>query len=351
MFFFVVMKSFNIYLLLLLLTTTAPLFAQEVDTIPIETKGMEIKLKRSPLPTRSGSLIFKPIQIAPITINEKVNYWKTTTTIGIDVNQGAFSKNWKAGGVNSMALGGMINYRAAYAKESYSYTSDLRLEYGKIKNKEQLPKKTKDRLFWDHKAGLQLSKSWFFFGSVTLETQFDQGYAYYRDGSDENREKQQLISKFFSPGYLTESIGFEYKPVAYFSTRLGTGTAKQTFVTNMDDLIAAELGRNEKSTKAEYFGVPKDKNFRNELAFQITSTFGEKQIFKNVFLYARYNMFIPYDRPLVHVDHRLDVTLKSKINRFMNVQINGVGIFDKDSDNEVQASQNLSMGVAFSLPR
>ncbi len=349
MFFFVLMKSFNICLLLFLLTTSASLFAQEVDTIPIDTKGLEIKLKRSPLPTRSGSLVFKPVQIAPITINEKVNYWKTNTAIGIDLNQGAFSKNWKAGGVNSMALGGMINYRASYAKDSYSYTSDLRLEYGKIKNKEQLPKKTKDRLFWDHKAGLQLSKSWFFFGSVTLETQFDRGYAYYRD--KENIERDQLISKFFSPAYLTESIGFEYKPVAYFSTRLGTGTAKQTFVTDMDALIAADTARNHKVTKNEFYGVPTDKNFRNELAFQITSTFGEKQIAKNLFLYARYNMFIPYDRPLVHVDHRLDVTLKAKVNRFMNVQINGVGIFDKDSDNEVQASQNLSMGIAFSLPR
>ena len=342
------MKSFNIYLLLLLLATSTSLFSQEVDTIPIDTKGLEIKLKRSPLPTRMGSLTFKSVQIAPVTINEKVNYWKTNTSIGIDLNQGAFSKNWKAGGVNSIALGGMINYRAAYAKESYSYTSDLRLEYGKIKNKEQLPKKTKDRLFWDHKAGLQLSKSWFFFGSVTLETQFDRGYVYYRQ---DNIERDQLISKFFSPGYLTESIGFEYKPVAYFSTRLGTGTAKQTFVTDMDALIEADSVRNQKVTRNEFYGVPTDKNFRNELAFQITSTFGEKQIAKNLFLYARYNMFIPYDRPLVHVDHRLDVTLKAKINRFMNVQLNGVGIFDKDSDNEVQASQNLSMGIAFSLPR
>lgn len=348
MFFFVLMKSFNIYLLLLLLTSSASLIAQEVDTIPIDTRGMEIKIKRSPLPSRIGALVFKPVQINPITINEKVNYWKTTTAIGIDLNQGAFSNNWKAGGVRSLAIGGMVNYRAAYAKDSYSYTSDLRLEYGKINNKDQLQKKTKDRLFWDHKAGLQLSKSWFFYGSVTLETQFDRGYAYYRK---DNVEQQQLISKFFSPAYLTESIGFEYKPVPYFSTRLGTGTAKQTFVQGMDDLVEADSLRNGKYTKNDFYGVPKDKNFRNELAFQVTSTFGEKQIFKNIFMYARYNMFIPYDRPLVHIDHRLDVTFKSKINKFMNVQVNGVGIFDKDSDNEVQASESLSIGFGFTFPR
>ncbi len=348
MFFFVIMKSFNICLLLLFISSSS-LFAQEIDTVPINTKGLEIKLKRSPLPARTGALVFKPVQIAPVVVSEKVNYWKTSTSIGIDVNQGAFSNNWKGGGVNSMAVGGLVNYKAAYSKDSYSYTTELRMEYGKIKNKDQLQKKTKDRIFWDNKANLQLSKSWFFFGSVTFETQFDNGFAYYRD--KDNNEQKQLISKFFSPGYITESIGFEYKPVSYFSTRLGTGTAKQTFISSMDDLIDAELARNPTSKKADYYGVPSTKKFRNELAFQVTSTFGEKQIFTNVFLYARYNMFIPYDRKLEHIDHRLDVTLKSRINKFMNVTINGVGLFDKDSDKEVQASQNLSLGFGFTFPR
>lgn len=353
MFFFVGMKSFNICLLLSFISVSS-LFAQEtdtvpIDTIPIETKGLEIKLKRSPLPVRVGTLTFKPIRIAPVVVDEKVNYWKTATTIGFDVNQGAFSKNWRAGGVNSLAVGGMLNYKTAYSKESYSFTSEVRLEYGKVKNKDQLQKKTRDRIFWDNKGGLQLSKSWYFFGSVTFESQFDRGYFYYRDPKQNNEEKADLISKFMAPGYLTESIGFEYKPVPYFSTRIGTGTAKQTF---MLDTAVINLARNPGN-----FGLrpPKDgrpaQTFRNELAFQVTSTFGEKQIFTNVFLYARYNMFIPYDRPLAHVDHRLDLTLKSKINKFMNVTINGVGLFDKDSDPEVQASQNLSLGFGFTFPR
>ena len=342
------MKSFNICLLLSFISSSA-LLAQEIDTIPIQTKGLEIKLKRSPLPARVGTLTFKPVKIDPVVIDEKVNYWKTTTQIGIDVNQGAFSKNWKNGGTNSFAIGGLLNYRAAYAKDSYSYISEVRLEYGKIKNKDQLQKKTKDRIFWDNKGGLQLSKSWFFYGSVTFESQFDSGFNYFRDPNKNNEEQAVLISKFMAPGYLTESIGFEYKPVPYFSTRLGTGTAKQTFI--LDKSIYNEGKPYEDKNKPDFYGVPRGKNFRNELAFQVTSTFGEKQIFTNVFLYARYNMFIPYDRKLEHIDHRLDVTLKSRINKYMNVQINGVGLFDKDSDKEVQASQNLSLGFGFTFPR
>jgi hypothetical protein len=352
LFFFVGMKSFNICLLLSFISLSS-VFAQEIDTIPIETKGLEIKLKRSPLPVRVGTLTFKPIKIAPVVVDEKVNYWKTSTTIGFDVNQGAFSKNWKGGGTNSLAVGGLLNYRAAYSKDSYSYTSELRLEYGKIKNKDQLQKKTKDRIFWDNKGGLQLSKSWFFYGSVTFESQFDNGYNYFRDPKKNNEEQDFLISKFMAPGYLTESIGFEYRPVAYFSTRLGTGTAKQTFILDKEiynDDVDYEYNYINKDKK-DFYGVERGKSFRNELAFQVTSTFGEKQIFTNVFLYARYNMFIPYDRKLEHVDHRLDLTLKSKINKFMNVTINGVGLFDKDSDPEVQASQNLSLGFGFTFPR
>src|SRR4051812_34776757 len=99
------MKCFNICLFFLFVSFR--LLAQEVvvDTVPINTKGMEIKLKRSPLPSRVGTIAFRPVIIAPVIVAEKINYWKTATQIGMDVNQGAFSKNWKNGGTNSLAVG------------------------------------------------------------------------------------------------------------------------------------------------------------------------------------------------------------------------------------------------------
>jgi len=341
LFFFVVMNRLNICLLLLIFVSSAAV-AQEIDTIPINTKGLEIKLKRSPLPARTGTILYKPTPIAPLVLSEKINYWKTITAIGIDLNQGQYSKNWKGGGVNNIAIGGLLNYKTVYSKESYSFTSEIRLEYGKVKNKDQLQKKTKDRIFWDNKANLQFSKSWFFYGAVTFESQFDRGFAFFKD--DDNAEQQSLISRFMAPGYFTESIGFEYKPTNYFSTRFGTGTAKQTII--LDTTVFNQR------FNPGYFGVDrnKNKNFRNELAFQITSQF-DKQIFTNVGLYFRYNMFIPYDRPLDHVDHSLDVRLTSKINRFMNASLSGTAIFDKDADREIQARQNLSIGFGFTFPR
>lgn len=323
--------------LFLLATITFHLLAQEVDTIPIPTKDLDIKLKRSPLPSRMGTISFKPVTLNPVTVNAKVNYWKTKTSVGINVNQAAFSDNWKGGGVNSFALGGLINYKAEYSKESYSYVSEVILQYGKIKNKSQLQKKTTDRIYWDNKAAIQLSKNWYFFGSLNFESQFDRGFSYSKDKS--GNEVEKLLSKFMSPGYLTESVGFEYKPSKFFSTRIGTGTARQTFV--LDTTLY--------KTNPNNFGVIKGKNFRNELAFQIVTAY-EKEIFTNVTLKTRYNMFIPYDN-FGHIDHRLDVNMIAKVNRFMNVSVTGVGLYDRDTDKKVQGSQTLALGLTFVFPR
>ena len=340
---FVIMKSFYAYVLLIFCGTTS-LYAQEIDTVPINTKGLDIKLKRSPLPSRSGTIPFKTAEINPIVVDARVNYWKTRTSVGINVNQATFSNNWKGGGVNSLAVGGIVNYKAEYSKESYSYVSELILEYGKIKNKDQLQKKTRDRIFWDNKAALQLSKNWYFFGSVNFESQFDQGFSYSRNA--EGNEVASLISKFMSPGYLTESFGFEYKPNKFFSTRIGTGTARQTFVL---DTAVYDAPKQDGTIDPKY-GVEFGKKFKNELAFQIVSNF-EKEVFTNTMLKARYQMFIPYDRALVNVDHRLDVSITSKLNRLMNVSLTGVGLFDRDNDTKIQGSQTLALGVTFVFPR
>jgi hypothetical protein len=357
LFFFVVMKGFYICLFFVFFTTSG-LLAQELDSVPnnikelnkldsvpINTKDLNLKLNRSPLPSRIGNLIFTPVILQPVIINSKVNYWKTKTAIGLNVNQAAFSDNWTGGGVNSLALSGLINYKAEYNKESYSYVSEVILNYGKVKNKNQLQKKTVDRIYWDNKAAIQLSKNWYFFGSATFESQFDNGFAYFTENGE---EKARIISSFMSPGYLTESIGFEYKPSKFFSTRIGTGTARQTFVLDNDELFRASDAAGD-TGKLDNYGVTRGNTFRNDLAFQIVTSF-EKDIFQNVNLKTKYLMFIPYDNPS-YTNYRLDVMVTAKVNRFMNVSVAGVGLYDKNTADKIQASQTLALGIMFIFPR
>jgi hypothetical protein len=330
------MKGFYISILLLFSVSTG-LIAQDIDTVPINTKDLQIKLKRSPLPSRIGTLTFTPLTIAPKVVSAKINYWNSQTQVGINLNQAAFSNNWSGGGVNSMALAGLINYKTEYRKENFSYTSEVILNYGKVKNKGQLEKKTVDRIYWDNKAAMQLSKNWYFFGSVNFESQFDKGFSYSRLPG--GQETASLLSKFMSPGYLTESIGFEYKPNQYFSTRIGTGTARQTFV--LDTAIH--------NTNNNNFGVPIGTTIKNELAFQVVMDYN-KDIFHNINLKTKYMMFVPYDN-FGYINHRLDIAVTAKVNRYMNTSITGVGLYDRNTSSQIQGSQTLSLGLTFIFPR
>lgn len=297
----------------------------------------EIPVKKSVFVTRRPVFFIYKRQLNQSFVHIKVNYWKTKLNFGINLNQAAFSDNWSGGGVNSIALGSLLNYRAEYNKNGRNFTSEVLLQYGKLKNEGQLERKTNDRMFFDNKAAVSLSKNWSFFGSVSFESQFDAGYSYGKDA--EGNETRSIISRFMSPGYLTESIGFEYKPVKYFSLRLGTGTARQTF------LLDTTLYKNNKKN----FGVPIGKRFKNELAFQGVANF-DKDIATNLNLKTRYLLFASYEN-LSNIDQRLDVTVTAKVNRLVNVIVGATALYDDDFSGDVQYSQNLALGIMFKIPR
>lgn len=304
-----------------------------IDTI----ETIVIQPKKNPFTSRSPFFyIYKkqlPFQLTHI----KVNYWKKTASFGINLNQAAFSDNWSSGGVNSIALGSLLNYKAEYNKNGKNLISEFILQYGKLKNQDQLERKTTDRIFWDNKAAMQLSSNWYFFGSLSFESQFDAGFNYSKD--KEGNEIRTVISRFLSPAYITESVGFEYKPKKYFSLRLGTGTARQTL------MLDTTLYKNNKKN----FGVPVGQRLRNELAFQVVANF-DKEIATNLTLKSRYLLFASYEK-LNNIDQRLDVTLTAKVNKLINVTVAGTALYDDDFSSKLQATQSLALGLIYKLPR
>lgn len=323
-------------IIFILLGLNSGSIAQKTEADTTLIKSLKQNPKKNILPVRRPVLFPEVINPSPVPdLKVKVNYWRNLTLFGINVNQAAFSDNWGAGGVNSLALGGQFSYKTDYTKSDKNFASELILQYGKLKNKDQLARKSADRIFWDNKLALKLSKSWYFFGSLNFESQFDLGYSFSRDA--QGNEKRTLLSKFMAPGYLTESLGFEYKPVKHFFVRIGTGTARQTFV----------LDTNLYKTNPKNFGVTPGQTFRNELAFQVVSSYN-KEIAKNLILNSRYAMFANYEK-LSSIDNRLDVTLIANVNKLINVSLSGILLYDDDSDNKMQASQTMSFGLVYKL--
>ena len=311
------------------------------DTLKIDTT----LLNQYRLAPRKNALPFRlrPIEIRreliPVNLLDyKVSYWHKSLIFGLNFSQSSFSNNYSAGGVNAIALGSNFDYKAEYNKSPIDFTTELNLIYGISKNKGQGSRKTNDRIFFDNKISSQLSKHWSFFGALTFESQFDKGFNYTNpDGTD--AQSPYLISNFMSPGYLTESIGFEYKPVKYFSLRFGTGTARQTFV------LDTTIYHNQPSN----YGVPIGHTIYNELAFQIVAAI-DKDLMKNLHINARYALFVPYQQPLAFTSHRIDAVLTAKVNRLIAVTINGTFLYDKNTSSHVQGTEGMALGIVYKFP-
>ena len=335
------MPKTGLGLIFLILISISSAFAQNPDTLKVDTNLLNkyrIEPRKNALPIRIRPLQISEQLIPVDLLDYKVSYWHKNLVFGLNFNQSAFTSNWSAGGISSVALGTNLDFKTEYSKTPFDFTSETNLLYGIAANKGQGARKTNDRIFLDNKVATQLSKQWFIFGSLSFESQFSKGFTY-TDANGNEINSGLLISDFMSPGYLTESLGFEYKPNKYFDLRLGTGTAKQTFVLDTDIY----------HNQPDNYGVKYGHTFYNQLAFQLVAAF-DKDIMKNMHLNARYALFIPYLQPLAYTTHRLDARLTAKVNRLINVTFNGTFLYDKNTSSMPQATEGLAMGVAYTFP-
>ncbi|MDN3671113.1 DUF3078 domain-containing protein [Echinicola jeungdonensis] len=261
-------------------------------------------------------------------------YWVNNFKAGLNFNQAAFSSNWKSGGVNSVALGSVIAGKANYAKGKWSWDNEIELLYGVVKNEGQTVRKSNDRIFLDSKVGYKISKNWGSYFSGNFLSQFTKGYNYDEDGN------RTLISGWMSPGFLTASLGFEYKPNQEFNLRIGPLSPRFTFVT--DGTIADNVPEN--------YGVTPGETVRAEwFAFQLFATW-DKDFNENFNLKSRYQMFANYETlAFDSIDHRLDITLTAKISKLINVTFTNINLYDIDQDSGIQYSQGLSLGILYKV--
>jgi hypothetical protein len=262
--------------------------------------------------------------------------WKRKINFALNFNQAAFSSNWKAGGINSIGFNSLYNYKLNYKEGRRSWDTEVDLAFGFIRNSGLGYRKSMDRIFLDTKYGYDLNKNWGLFSSLALISQFAKGYKYDADNTS------VLISDFMAPAFITSAWGFEYHPVTYFKVRFSPFSPRLT--------IVKDPRRFTKSVGPQPYGVDSTKTTRFEiLAGQIQAEF-DKEIIKNVNLKLRYLMFVNYQtfEPKT-VDHRVDLDIIAKVNKFININIGGILLYDYDQDAGVQLSQVFTFGFLYSF--
>ena len=95
------------------------------------------------------------------------------------------------------------------------------------------------------------------------------------------------------------------------------------------------------------YGIDRGKNVLNELGFQLVANYN-RDVAKNVNLKFRYQAFFAY-APTTNLSHRLDLVAAAKVNKYLNVNITFIGIYDKNIVDAIQLSEGLAIGFLYTM--
>ncbi len=269
-------------------------------------------------------------------IPDSLKNWKHDATLSIGFNQAAFSSNWTAGGQNSVGFTSQFLYNGKYKKDKKNWVNIADLQYGFINVDGTGYRKNIDKIYLDTRVGYEFKPKWNAVAGANFLSQFAPGFKYENDSLD--REIETRISDFLAPGYLTIGLGIEYNPTKYFSARLSPFAPRFTFVT--DTNLYLDVPDN--------YGVEIGETVRVENGLQIFMDFN-KEILKNLTLKAKYLGYYNYEKDFDNMDHRIDAVIEAKVNKLINVSLNGIVVYDTDQDKDVQWNQAFTLNFAYTL--
>lgn len=277
-----------------------------------------------------------------VSVKRDTIYWQKSITGGINFNQASFS-NWVGGGVNSVAIGGVVAARALYekGKTSWDNTADFQLGYITQRG---VTRKASDQLILISVLGHKLAPKWDLFASGTFNSFFAPGFVYDKLPAGASAFN---VSGFFSPAQLTLAWGIAYKPNDEFSLRLSPFAPRFTFLA--DDAVRYRTGTDGviiPDPTAKAYGVEAGRSSRSEwLSLQLQAVWNKK-LSETVSLNARYQLYANYQQ-LNAIDHRVDLLLTAKLNRYLSTTFGLIGLYDKDFFDGLQVQQTLGIGLIY----
>lgn len=294
-------------LLALSLCGSAALFAQEVKDGNVATDSRRY-LKDSKFDGRTEG-------------------WFIAGNNSILFSQSSFS-NWMAGGVNSIALNGNMDYEFNLTRGKHIWDNRILLGYGIQSNKGEETRKNNDIIDLTSSYGYNIGNNWYLASALNFKTQFTAGYDY-------TTTPKSKISNFMAPAYLSFGLGLDYKPNENFQVNLHPITARVTFVLD-DDL--------------QYAGSYGLKNDGDSSLFELGAFVGARykfQIMEGISYDNRLGIFANYlDQPF-NMDIAYWGLLDFKVNRLISTQVAINLLYDEDQIKKTQVKQTLGIGFNY----
>jgi hypothetical protein len=234
--------------------------------------------------------------------------------------------NWAAGGQSAVSANGLLSLFATYKKGKDTWSSNMDLAYGVIKqgdNKNWW--KNDDRIQLTSKYGRQAFDHLFYTGLLDFKTQFAPGYNYPNDSVK--------ISDFLAPGYGLAAIGFDYKPNDNFSLLVAPLTGKFTIVNNQALADAGAFGVD----KSELYISPAGdttvtrhgRRHREEFGGYLKMQYKE-QVMENINFATTLELFSNYLENFGNIDVNWTTLTTMKVNKYISATLSTQLIYDDD---------------------
>ncbi len=254
--------------------------------------------------------------------------WKHSVVSGITVTQISF-KDWAQGGENALSWTARLDGKSTLDDTAFTLGNSYKMVYGQAKIGQTKSRKTEDRIEFElvltYKLGTYVNP----YVGATLKTQFSKGVTVDAAGNE------TPVSKFFDPGYLTQSAGVGYQPVKELKTRFG--------------VALREIATSVYWTYANDPRTPPQDRVKIRVDGGLESvTDVEWKLDDNLLIRSKLELFSPIRKPS-DATLRMDNALTATINKYMVVILNVLLINDERSSTRLQVKEMLSLGLSYTL--
>ncbi len=271
-------------------------------------------------------LIFSSTLFAQTDTIPKSN-WSTSAVTGLNISQIALS-NWTQGGDNSLAWTFFGKLDILYSANPWAVKNNLKLAFGRTKLGSAEFRTNDNEIYLE--SVLTYDIGWVVnpYFSNTVRTVISNGYNYAQTPALQT-------SKFFDPGYITQSIGFSYSKDKVFSSRLGVAL-QETFADQFAHLYVDDIKT-----------LDKIERFKLETGIE-SVTEGSYLFAENMLASSKLRLFSRFNSLDVW-DVRWDNTITAQINKYFNTNLNVLLIYEKSQSPKTQVKEALQLGITYSI--
>lgn len=253
------------------------------------------------------------------------NVWTPKGALALNISQIALS-NWAKGGENAITWTITGDFGYNYKDSSWSNTNNLKFAFGKTKLGDDEFRTNDNEIYLENVISKNVGWSINPFFSNSIRTSITTGYKYTDTAFVE-------IADFFDPGYITQSLGFTYVD-KIITTRLGVAL-QETFTNKFRNFS------DDTETK------DKMEAFKLETGLEMVTNLSVK-VDENVLYKSLFRLFTRFDNLDVW-DVRFDNSFTAKVNKFINVNLNVLVIYEQKQSARTQMKEALQLGFVYTL--